>query len=296
MKVLVVDDDPVQRHFLRRQLVEFGYTTYVSANGLEAWEQIERNGIPLVITDWMMPALDGPGLIQHIRAAKLPTYTYVILLTVRGARNDVVAGLDTGADDYITKPSDPNELRARIAIGARIIDLETKLRAARDTDELTTLRNRSATSAAAQIELARARRTGRELSVVLLDIDHFKQVNDCYGHQTGDLALQTIAQTLAKNVRAHDIVGRWGGEEFFVMLPETNLAQAALVAEQIRARIAATALTLADGIRLSLTASMGLSSTAQATNHQLDTLIHYADMALYRAKSSGRNCVRADEA
>lgn len=294
MDVLVVDDDPVQRHLLRRQLAELGYTTHAAADGIQAWELIQGAAIPLVITDWMMPKLDGLGLIQRIRAGKLPIYTYVILLTVRGARDDLVAGLDAGADDYMTKPSDPNELRARVAIGARIIDLETKLRAARDTDELTGLRNRRATRTIANAELAQTQRTGRDLSIVLLDIDHFKPVNDRYGHQSGDLALQRIALTLTEAVRPHDIVGRWGGEEFILLLPETELATALVIAERIRARVAATAIRLADEVELPLTVSLGVSSTAQAGDNQLDALVHRADLALYRAKTNGRNCVRTD--
>lgn len=292
MDILIVDDDPIQRHLLRQQLRLLGYTVQTAADGAQAWELLQQTPIPLVLTDWMMPVLDGPGLIQRLRAEPLTSYTYVILLTIKGARDEIVAGLDAGADDYLAKPCDPNELRARLAIGARIAELEARLRKARDTDELTGLRNRRAMVAAANVELAQIHRTGRTLSLLLLDIDYFKQVNDRFGHRAGDLALQHVAAIVAQTVRPHDIVGRWGGEELLIVLPETELASAMLVAERIRASIAALPLQLPGSIELAQTASIGVAS-ASARVEQLDELVHQADVALYRAKAAGRNQVSA---
>jgi len=289
MKILIVDDDPFQRRLLRAQLVRLDYDVCEVTNGELAWNLLQQEPISIVITDWMMPILDGPGLIRRIRSANLPSYTYIVLLTARDELSDVVAGLDAGADDYLTKPCDPNELRARLAIGSRIVDLEIRLREARDTDSLTGLWNRRALTASAKSEMVRAQRNGTSMSIVLLDVDHFKLVNDRYGHHIGDQALCQIATTVVQNVRPYDIVGRWGGEELLFVLPETTLTQAALVAERVRASISATPLTLDDGRQVELTASFGVASIGPTSVDTLDALIQVADTALYQAKADGRN-------
>ena len=252
----------------------------------------EQEPSPIVITDWMMPGLDGPGLIARIRAAPFAGYTYILLLTAKDKRADVVAGLDAGADDCLAKPCDAHELRARVAIGTRIVDLEQRLRAARDTDVLTGLPNRGAIVAAAQAELARARRLAGRLSVALLDIDHFKQVNDCYGHQAGDHALRLVATVVRQHIRPYDTVGRWGGEELLLIFPETILTEAASIAERVREHLAAVPLPLADGRQIKLSASLGVASVKPADDDTLERLVHDADIALYRAKADGRDCVR----
>ena len=295
MHVLIVDDDRIQRLILRKQLLRLGYEVSEATDGAIAWAQLQHEPTPIVITDWMMPQLDGPALIARIRAAAFPGYTYVILLTSKDERTDVVAGLDAGADDYLTKPCDSHELRARVAIGARIVDLERRLRSARDTDALTGLHNRGAITAAANTELARAQRSGAVLSAALLDVDHFKQVNDQYGHQAGDQALRLVAAQVRKQVRIYDLVGRWGGEELLLLLMETTLLEAASIAERVRATIAATPLTIADGRQITLTASLGLASTEAVGEYTLEALVHDADAALYRAKAAGRNCVVASQ-
>jgi len=296
MKILIVDDDPFQRRLLRAQIARLNYEVYEAANGELAWTLLQQEGISIVITNWMMPVLDGLGLIRRIRGANLPNYTYIVLLTARDELTDVVAGLDAGADDYLTKPCDTNELRARIAIGSRIVDLEYRLREARDTDSLTGLRNRRALTASAKSELVRAQRNGTSMSIVLADVDFFKQVNDRYGHHIGDQALCLIATTVVQNVRPYDIVGRWGGEELLLMLPETTLAQATMVAERVRASISATPLILDGGRQVKLTASFGVASIDATSSSTFDSLVQLADTALYQAKADGRNriCVAAN--
>jgi two-component system, cell cycle response regulator len=300
MKVLIVDDDPVQRRILRAQLAQLGYEVRDVANGELAWRLLEFEPFPVVITDWMMPELDGSLLASRIRASQQASYTYVILLTARDQRSDVVAGLESGADDYLIKPVDPHELRARVAIAARIVNLETQLRAARDTDGLTQLLNRGAVSVAATREIARSERQRIPLGVLLLDLDHFKWVNDEYGHRAGDLALQTVARVVMANVRRYDIVGRWGGEELLVLLPGTSDAALTVVAERIRQAIERAPITLPDGQRITVTASIGAACSTSLHTPSPDELVQLADIALYRAKQHGRNRVvlfsGADEA
>ena len=291
MQILIVDDDRIQRLILRNQLLRLGYDVREAIDGSAAWDELQHQAAPIVITDWMMPQLDGPGLIARIRAADFPSYTYVILLTAKDARTDMIAGLDAGADDYLIKPCSSDELRARVAIGARIVDLEQRLRTARDTDALTGLRNRGAITVAAEAELARTQRSGEPLSVALLDVDHFKQVNDRYGHQAGDQALRLIAAVVRQHVRPYDMVGRWGGEEL-LLLTSATLGDAAAIAERVRARIATTPLTLTGDQQITLTASFGVASTESGGKRTLAALFHDADTALYRAKADGRDCVR----
>ena len=229
----------------------------------------------------------------------------MIVLTARDRKNDVVQGLQAGADDYVTKPFDPRELRARHAIGARIIQLEERLRASQEQlhhlatyDALTGLINRRAIREHAEAELARASRTNGLLTLALIDVDHFKAVNDRHGHAAGDLALQMVSDTLAATIRPYDWLGRWGGEEFLAILPGADDAAALGLGERLCEAIAAAPLTLSDAPPVPLSISVGLADGRGRTVAELDLLLQRADKALYTAKREGRNrvCVFRDEA
>jgi diguanylate cyclase (GGDEF)-like protein len=290
MKILIVEDDLMQRRFLQVILAQSGREAVTAADGEAAWNLIQKERIQIVITDWMMPVLSGLELIRRIRAADLPHYTYLVLLTSQNAQNSIVEGLKAGADDYLTKPFDRNELMARLAIGERILKLEERLELMATHDTLTNLLNRRALYAGAMTELNRSIRENSPLSLIMLDIDHFKSVNDAYGHPAGDKALCLVAETLLQNKRDYDLVGRWGGEEFLALLPKTSLADARTIAERFRAGIEAAGLQMPDGGTVKFTVSLGVSSTATGS-FDIEALIHQADKALYQAKNSGRNRV-----
>jgi two-component system chemotaxis response regulator CheY len=248
----------------------------------------------------MMPVMDGPELIRRVRGASFPNYTYIIMLTAKEGKSDVIFGLEAGADDYLTKPFNAGELRARISIGERILNLEANLSQAlarmeelATHDPVTGLLNRRALYTHAEAELNRAQRDQKALSFVMLDIDHFKQVNDQYGHLVGDKALHAVAHTLAQNKRPYDWAGRWGGEEFLLVLPATDSQEAAIVAERLRAGIHDMRVALPDGTTFSVQASLGVATSAFETGktYTLDLLVHQADEALIRAKREGRNRV-----
>jgi two-component system, cell cycle response regulator len=296
MRILLADDDPVTQHLLSRALQNAGHTTELVGDGQEAWERIQREHFPVLVVDWMMPRLDGPGLIRKLRAHPFPSYVYVILLTSRHERHDRVDGLESGADDFLTKPVDLRELRARLAVAERILRLEQQLREANSRlnyqathDGLTELFNRPAITECAEAELARARRTGQPLCLALFDLDYFKAINDEHGHLAGDAALHHTANCIRSVVRPYDRVGRWGGEEFLVVLPDAGLEQGAAVADRIRARVAAEPFTLPSGRQVELSASAGVSCDVRRPEVSLDTLFQEADQALYVAKAAGRN-------
>jgi two-component system cell cycle response regulator len=307
VKLLVVDDDPDSRRLLSISLGWAGHQIVEAEDGDEAWEKFQRERARLVITDWMMPGLDGMGLISRIRASEVEGYTYIIMLTALREKPQVVSGLEAGADDYLTKPFDPEELAARVSIGERILKLQETLLASRRAmetlamhDTLTGLLNRRAIHDRALSELNRLRRgtANAPLSVIMLDIDHFKSINDRYGHEAGDRALQAVSELLSAQLRSYDGLGRWGGEEFLMLLPGTGLAEALAVAERIRANLAEARPALPDGTQVSLTASLGVAALADtsagaAGEQWLDDLVRAADRALYRAKSAGRNRVAA---
>jgi diguanylate cyclase (GGDEF)-like protein len=291
MKILIVEDDLVQRRFLQVLLTQAGHEAVVSSNGDEAWAHLQQDDqLRLVITDWMMPGMDGPELIRRVRAANGPHYTYLILLTSKDTKRSLLTGLEAGADDYLTKPFDREELIARLKIGERLLNLETRLQELATHDSLTGLLNRRALYDIARIELDRATRENSPVSVILLDVDLFKSINDQHGHLVGDRALRLLAETLQQHKRSYDQVGRWGGEEFLVLLPKTNLAEGGRVAERLRLSIANAHLTLPSGQILHVQASFGVSSTS-APPMPLDNLLQQADLALYQAKAQGRNQV-----
>jgi diguanylate cyclase (GGDEF)-like protein len=310
VKLLVVDDDPDSRRLLTISLGWAGHEIMEAENGQEAWDQFQHQRAQLVITDWMMPGLDGMGLINKIRASEADGYTYIIMLTALREKPQIVSGLEAGADDYLTKPFDPQELAARVSIGERILTLQENLMASRRVmeslamhDTLTGLLNRRAIHERALAELNRLRRgtANAPLSVILLDIDHFKRINDSYGHDAGDRALQVVADLLVGQLRSYDGLGRWGGEEFLMLLPGTGLAEASAVAERIRSNLAEADPALPDGTRVPLSASLGVAAVDEtgpetAGEEWLENLVRAADQALYRAKSDGRNRVATAEA
>ncbi len=300
MKILIVDDDPVLRQILQTYLLRAGYEVALAEDGRAAWDIWQKDHTRLIITDWMMPVMDGPELIRRVRGASFPSYTYIIMLTAKESKSDVIFGLGAGADDYLTKPFNAGELRARISIGERILNLEANLSQAlarmeelATHDPVTGLLNRRALYTHAEAELNRAQRDRKPLSFVMLDLDHFKQVNDRHGHLMGDKALHAVASTLAQNKRPYDWAGRWGGEEFLLVLPATDSQEAAIVAERLRVGIQDTRVPLPDGSAISVQASLGVatSSFEPGKAYTLDLLVHQADEALFRAKREGRNRV-----
>lgn len=300
MRILIVEDNADARRLLQVRLRLGGHDVLEAEDGEAGWELFQQDRVRLVITDWMMPKVDGPELIRRIRADGAAGYTYIIMLTAIGDKPNVVTGLESGADEYLTKPFDPRELLARVATGERILKLESDLSAARQQmetlamqDGLTGLLNRRAIEAQARAELSRAERQGTPLCLALLDIDHFKAVNDRHGHEVGDRALRHVAQVLAAHVRTYDWAGRWGGEEFLVLLPGAEPAGAAVAADRIRTAMAEAPLALDGGGTLTLTVSIGVAGqSSQATEPMaLAALVHRADEALYCAKREGRNRV-----
>jgi two-component system chemotaxis response regulator CheY len=265
----------------------------------------QRDHHRLVITDWMMPRVDGPELIRRMRASGWPAYTYLILLTVHEKTEYVVRGLEIGADDYLTKPFQPDELRARVAVGERILNMEMRLSRSHDRmeklatyDNLTGLLNRWAIEGHVEAELNRVRRENGSVSLLMVDIDHFKVVNDQHGHLLGDRALQMVADIMAQNKRPYDWAGRWGGEEFLIILPETVPPEAVMVAERVRKAVESARMALPNGGALQLQVSVGVTtaSTAAETLAPLEVLLRQADEALYAAKREGRNRVHLYEA
>ncbi len=291
MRILVVEDEPIQSDFLQTLLTLAGHEVVMAEDGAEGWQALQRDrGLRLVVCDWLMPGMDGLELVRRVRAASWPRYTYVILLTSKSTKRNVVTGLEAGADDYLVKPFDNEEFLARLKIGERLLNLEARLQEMATRDSLTGLLNRRALYEAARLEMERAGRTGCPVSLILLDLDRFKDLNDRYGHLVGDEVLRLLAYTLQHHKRSYDQVGRWGGAEFLVLLPQTTLADGAGVAERLRASIAATPLKLPTGQVIRFGASFGVAS-ATAPVPPLDILLNQADQALYRAKALGRNLV-----
>jgi diguanylate cyclase (GGDEF)-like protein len=296
MHILIADDDPVSRRLLEVALVRMGHTVVVVAEGLAAIDALVAiDGPRIAILDWMMPGADGLAVCRAVRQRAAP-YVYVILLTARRSQADMVAALDAEADEFLTKPFGAIELRGRLHAGERILKLQEGLLQARDAlqhqashDHLTGLWNRRMVLHQLERELRRSARDRSELAVVLVDIDHFKRINDTYGHAAGDAVLQQVAGRLRAVVRSHEYLARYGGEEFLILLPGCTTDDAVGVAERARASIAADPV-LAGGQPVSARISLGVASTG-ASGYDPAVLIADADAALYQAKAGGRNQV-----
>ncbi len=301
--ILVVEDNPVSRKLLQKTLTKAGYEVVAAKDGREALRLFGNRFFPIVLTDWMMPEMSGPELCRTLRARSGNGYVFMILLTAKDSKDDIVEGLEAGADDYLTKPFNRAELMARLKTGTRILELERSLKKANDEirtlsirDPLSGCYNRGCLTERLPQEIKRARRYGRDLAVVLCDIDHFKKVNDTYGHQVGDAVLKACAKILMDSVRnGVDWVSRYGGEEFLAVLPETSLEGALLVAERLRASVAGTTIMETPDGGLHVTASFGVTGFSSATPESRvspDSVIKMADDKLYQAKREGRNTVR----
>jgi len=305
VKILIADDDATNRALLRAALKKLGYEVEITANGSEAWAALQRSdAAELAILDWMMPGMTGPEICLKLRARDDGRYVYVILLTGLTELSALVEGLESGADDFIAKPFRTPELYARLRAGQRILDLQRELLAGRAQiehlaahDSLTGLCNRRVILEQLAQELARAQRELKPVGVIMMDIDHFKQINDSHGHPKGDQVLQETARRLTETVRPYDSVGRYGGEEFLLLAGNCDMEQTFAVAERLRAAIGAEPMKIGS-ILLRVTASFGVSSAKPGEMADGEILIEAADRALYRAKELGRNRVEcsSDEA
>jgi diguanylate cyclase (GGDEF)-like protein len=299
MRVLIADDSLVSRHLLEATLRKWNYEVKVACDGTEAWNMLRSDDPPrIAILDWVMPGMSGPEVCkrvrEHAKNGEL-NYTYLLLLTSKSQREDLIEGMEAGADDYLTKPFDQHELKVRLRAGSRVIDLQRELVAAREElreqatkDFLTRIWNRSSILDILQRELIRGAREKRSLGVVLADLDHFKAINDTFGHFAGDAVLREFTRRVSGVMRSYDAIGRYGGEEFLVVLPGCDDLCTASQAERMRVSVAQDPI-LIDDQHHQLTASFGAVCFRPEMNVTAESLIRIADDALYEAKRQGRN-------
>jgi diguanylate cyclase (GGDEF)-like protein len=299
--ILIAEDNAVSRSLLEKSLTKAGHEVATACNGREALEIFRKTFFPMVLTDWMMPEMDGIALCHAIRSYISPGYVYIVFLTAKDSKDDIIAGLDAGADDYLTKPFHPTELTARLKTGKRILELERSLKTANEeirilsiTDPLTGTFNRGYMTTHLPEEISRAKRYGHPVSLIMCDIDRFKSVNDRWGHIAGDSVLRLVVDCIKEALR-HDIdwAARYGGEEFLMVLPETDHKGAWVVAERLRKIVDEKPFRIGNE-HIALTASFGLASFDPGTDKALspEALIKEADEYLYQAKKEGRNSVR----
>jgi diguanylate cyclase (GGDEF)-like protein len=296
-RVLVVDDSPVYRQLIAGLLRDWGFEVTLANSGLEGWNILQRPGSPsLVLLDWVMPGMDGIELCRKIRAINsADSYVYTVLLTGKDSRTDLLKALDAGADDYLAKPFDEQELKARLLVGKRILRLQQELVQARESmrflanhDGLTGLMNRAEIVKTLRCELERSRRDKRPLAVVMADIDHFKMVNDELGHLAGDEVLAEVGKLLRSELRTYDAVGRYGGEEFLVLMPGCDTVTALVRADQIRSAVSSKPIGTSKEAR-TITLSMGVAVIDGTKEVSVRSVLHQADLGLYKAKRNGRN-------
>jgi two-component system, cell cycle response regulator len=290
MKILLVDDDADTLFTLGTLLTQRGWDVHTAADGEQAYGMLQEDDAPLLaIVDWMMPGMSGPELCRKLRASDKTTRTHIIMVTGRRGTQDMITGLDSGADDFIGKPVDIEALDARIRAAQRLIDRLEQLRTQANTDALTGVLNRAAIRAVLRRLWDHAVREKSLVSIILCDVDRFKSVNDTYGHAVGDSVLRDVTKRILAGLRPYDVLGRYGGEEFLIVLPGCSLDGAFSIADRIRSLVSSEASESSAG-PLTVTLSLGVTVTGTARN--LDELITEADQALYRAKEAGRNNVQ----
>lgn len=306
MKVLIAEDENISRMVLAKALANHGYEVLQAHDGQEAWDifQKEKEDIYIAILDWQMPKMDGIELCQRIKDASLSHYVYVIFLTGKKDIDSIVEGLETGADDYLPKPFDRRELLSRLKVGLRLIEFEKALREANEklhtlaiTDGLTGISNRRAIFERLRGEISRAGRENSTFCLIMLDIDHFKKVNDTYGHGAGDKVLVEIVNRIKSELRPHDDIGRYGGEEFLVGISKADSKISRVIAEKLRKCICERPFQVEDR-KIDVSISLGVVDFMPSRDHDindfLEGMIKAADIALYKAKEAGRNRVAYD--
>lgn len=305
MKILVADDDSISQKMIRRILEDLGHEVLIADDGLGAWEIIQTEKLRMVITDWVMPIMDGLELCRMVRQNQTNGYVFIFMLTTINESSGIIKGLEAGADDYLTKPFSRAEFAARLKTGLRILDLESSLQRANQkilqlslTDPLTECYNKRYLLDQFPKEIRKIQRCHRPLSIIMCDIDHFKRINDIHGHPEGDRVLKEFSRRIAASIRKDfDWMARFGGEEFVVVLPETRLDQAMVFGERLRSVIAETPFDI-EGTSLSITASFGITGF-EATNGNVlpssEEVIKTADELLYRSKKDGRNRMTAEK-
>lgn len=291
MNVLIAEDNIISCRALEKNLQDWGYKVFVTNNGEEAWDIINNGDIRLAILDWGMPKMDGLELCHKIRNEYQPKeekYVYIILLTGRDLEEDIITGLSAGADDYITKPFSYMELKVRIQNGERIIALQDVVLQKANTDSLTQLWNRKKILEILGEELNRNFRDNKPVGVIMIDIDNFKMINDTYGHLTGDKVIIEVASRMKENVRSYDKIGRYGGDEFLLVLPGLGKKDAKNTAERLRDAVCAEKIQTEAGA-LNITVSLGVSVSDNTLSLSTKKIMEESDLALYIAKSRGRN-------
>jgi two-component system cell cycle response regulator len=302
--VLVAEDDLVTRMMLSATLSDWGLKVVEAENGNKAMEILSSPDTPrLALLDWNMPGQSGLEVCRTLRAGPAEPYIYVILLTSMNKAEDIVTGLDAGADDYLVKPYNPAELRVRLKAGDRIVRLQAELIEARERlrdqanrDPMTGLFNRRAIQRKYRDRQEDPTEAGQPLSALLVDIDHFKLINDTHGHDVGDIVIVEVGRRLRETVGALGLVSRYGGEEFLVIFPRTPLEEAEQIAARLRMAIRSTPVDCPSGLSVALTASMGLACTLLSPEKEIEEVVKVADEALYRAKQGGRDQVVSAQA
>jgi diguanylate cyclase (GGDEF)-like protein len=299
IKVLVAEDDKLCRTILDKNLKKWGYEVLTTENGKEAWEVILEENVQIAILDWIMPKVDGVELCEKIRKSCINRYIYIIMLTIKNQRVDIRKGFAAGVDDYITKPFDTHEVKARLQTGERIINLhnqllesQKKLQEIATQDTLTGLLNRYEILNVLQDEFHRASREDKPMGTVMVDIDFFKNINDAHGHDVGDEVLIEVASRLKKTLRRYDKVGRYGGDEFLVVLPNCDMRNTIRISERLRRAVSGEK-TVTEAGSLTVTISVGCASTENTPSPSIENLVKVSDKAMYHAKNMGRNCVVA---
>lgn len=302
MRVLIADDDIISRAVVKALLLKWGYEVLEAEDGNQAWDILREKDSPhLVLLDWMMPGIDGLELCKRLRQSGDNTYHYIILLTGRDSKKDIIGGLNAGADDYITKPFMPEELEVRLRAGRRILDLHQSLKEALEVqryqaqhDQLTGIFNHVEILNILEKELDRAGRQSGNLAVIMGDLDHFKKVNDTYGHVAGDAVLVEVAARMKNNIRLYDSAGRYGGEEFLLVLPGCNGEEAIIIANRILESIGKEPVMF-NNTPIVVTISLGVAVNRVGEKATTTELVQLADAALYKAKQNGRNRVELAE-
>jgi two-component system, cell cycle response regulator len=296
MKILVAEDDLTSRRILAAVLKKCGFDPVVAEDGGAAWDILQGPDAPrLLLLDWNMPGIDGLEICRRLREKALRDPPYVVLLTARGEKSDIVLGLESGANDYVSKPYDNQELQARIRVGQRMLEMQSRVLDAQDAldfqakhDFLTGIFNRRAILEKLKQEISRAGRERISLSAGMFDIDHFKAINDAYGHQVGDEVLVAFTRRIQSGLREYDGFGRYGGEEFLVIVPDSAGLKSESLYERLRASVAETGIETTAG-SISMTVSIGVATGTGQTH--VDEILAAADAALYQAKAGGRNRV-----